>query len=58
LTLKVPAIVSDGLILRVLGAVKVTNEGPPVIIEIVTVSPSKSSVAGNEYVFWTPGVVD
>jgi hypothetical protein len=41
-----------------LGAVKVTNEGPPVIIEIVTVSPSKSSVAGNEYVFWTPGVVD
>jgi hypothetical protein len=43
---------------RVLGAVKVTNVGPPVIIEMVTVSPSKSLVvAGNVYVFWTPGVV-
>jgi hypothetical protein len=43
---------------RVSGAVKVTNDGPPVIIEIVTVSPSKSIVvAGKVYVIWTPGVV-
>ena len=49
---------SDGLILRVSGAVKVTNVGPPVIKEIVTVSASKSSVPGNVYVIWTPGVVD
>ena len=41
-----------------LGEVKVTNAGPPLDIDIVTVSPSASEVAGSVYVLEVPaGVV-
>jgi hypothetical protein len=58
LTLPAPASKSEGLIFKMLGAVKVTNYGPPPDIDIVIASPSASKVAGRVYVFEVPaGVV-
>jgi hypothetical protein len=37
-----PTLLSDGLILSLLGAVKVTNDGPPEVKPIVQGLPSKS----------------